>query len=51
MWNSLALGELSLELSSHSLEWRHMIMSQDVERIQHWVKSVELSGHSLNGGT
>ena len=30
------LGELNLELSSHSVEWGHLVKDQDVEPIQHW---------------
>ena len=33
---SLALGELILVLSSHSVEWRHLVKDQDVELVQHW---------------
>ena len=33
---STTLGELSLELSSHSVEWGHLVKDQDVEPIQHW---------------
>ena len=32
---SLALGELSLELSSHSVEWGHLVKDQDVEPVHH----------------
>ena len=33
---SLALGELNLELSSHSVEWGHLVTDHDVEPVQHW---------------
>ena len=29
------LGELNLELSSHSVEWGHLVEDQDVELVQH----------------
>ena len=33
---SPTLGELRLELSSHSVEWGHLVKGQDVEPVQHW---------------
>ena len=35
----LALGELTLVLSSHSVEWIHLVTYYDVEPVLHWGNS------------
>ena len=36
MWNESSTMGLILELSVHSIEWRHLFRDTDVEPVQQW---------------
>ena len=48
---SPALGELSLELSGHSLNGGTWSVTRNLNQFSTGGLNLELSGHSLNGGT